>query len=181
MSKMQWWVPLNVARSPKSARRWAVLVLMSLGWLLAMAPAHAEEPQLGAEYRPLVQKVIDAAKARDHQALHRLDRRIGQQGVAALGHHDGIDDGGNAGGFDKSGDGDHDLGVEQHAGLEGLRLEVGRDLRALLDDERRGAGLDAGDAARILRSEARDRGGSENALRGESEQVGLDTGARAAV
>lgn len=69
MSKMQWWVPLNVARSPKSARRWAVLVLMSLGWLLAMAPAHAEEPQLGAEYRPLVQKVIDAAKARDHQAL----------------------------------------------------------------------------------------------------------------
>ncbi|MDM5142721.1 hypothetical protein OB959_23530 [Aeromonas bestiarum] len=72
MSKMQWWVPLNVARSPKSARRWAVLVLMSLlGWLLAMAPAHAEEPQLGAEYRPLVQKVIDAAKARDHQALAR--------------------------------------------------------------------------------------------------------------
>lgn len=69
---MQWWVPLNVARSPKSARRWAVLVLMSLlGWLLAMAPAHAEEPQLGAEYRPLVQKVIDAAKARDHQALAR--------------------------------------------------------------------------------------------------------------
>lgn len=70
MSKMQWQVPLSVARSPKSARRWAVLVLMSLlGWLLAMAPAHAEEPQLGAEYHPLVQKVIDAAKARDPQAL----------------------------------------------------------------------------------------------------------------
>lgn len=72
MSKMQWWVPLNVARSPKSARRWAMLVLMSLlGWLLATAPTQAEEPQLGAEYRPLVQKVIDAAKARDHQALAR--------------------------------------------------------------------------------------------------------------
>ncbi|CAM3976030.1 hypothetical protein [Aeromonas bestiarum] len=69
MSKMQWWVPLSVARSPRRVRRWAVLVLMSLGWLLAMASAHAEEPQLGAEYRPLVQKVIDAAKARDHQAL----------------------------------------------------------------------------------------------------------------
>nr|WP_257622463.1 hypothetical protein [Aeromonas hydrophila] len=36
-----------------------------------MAPAYAEEPQLGAEYRPLVQKVIDAAKARDPQALAR--------------------------------------------------------------------------------------------------------------
>lgn len=72
MSKMQWQVPLNVARSSKSARRWAMLVLMSLlGWLLAMAPARADEPQLGAEYRPLVQKVIDAAKARDHQALAR--------------------------------------------------------------------------------------------------------------
>ncbi|WP_429067780.1 hypothetical protein [Aeromonas bestiarum] len=72
MSKMQWQVPLNVARSPKSARRWAVLVLMSLlGWLLAMAPARADESPLGAEYRPLVQKVIDAAKARDHKALAR--------------------------------------------------------------------------------------------------------------
>ncbi len=42
-----------------------------LGWLLAMMPAHAEEPQLAAEYQPLVQRVIDAAKARDQQALAR--------------------------------------------------------------------------------------------------------------
>ncbi|MFU1552152.1 hypothetical protein ACM3N8_00095 [Aeromonas sp. A04] len=68
MSKMQWWVPLNVARSSKSARRWAMLVLMSL---LATAPTQAEESQLGAEYHPLVQKVIDAARARDPQALAR--------------------------------------------------------------------------------------------------------------
>lgn len=69
MSKMQWWVPLNVARSPRRVRSGASLVLMSLGWLLAMAPAHAEEPPRGAEYHPLVQKMIDAAKARDPQAL----------------------------------------------------------------------------------------------------------------
>ncbi|MFA7259249.1 MAG: hypothetical protein WC013_06985 [Aeromonas bestiarum] len=49
-----------------------MLVLMSLlGWLLAMAPARADEAPLAAEYRPLVQKVIDAAKARDHKALAR--------------------------------------------------------------------------------------------------------------
>mgnify|MGYP002144701867 CR=1 FL=1 len=72
MSKMQWQVSWNVARSSRRARSRASLVLVSLlGWLLIMAPAYAEEPQLGAEYRPLVQKVIDAAKARDPQALAR--------------------------------------------------------------------------------------------------------------
>ena len=60
-------------------------------------------------------------------------------------------------------------------------MEVGRDLRALLDDERRGAGLDAGDAARILRSEARDGGRSEHALRSESQQVCLNASTRSAV
>ena len=70
MSKMQWLVSLNVARSSRRARSWVSLVLVSL-WLLAMAPVDAEEPQLGAEYRPLVQKVIDAAKGRDPQVLAR--------------------------------------------------------------------------------------------------------------
>lgn len=68
MSKMQWLVSLNVARSSRRARSWVSLVLVSL---LAMAPVDAEEPQLGAEYRPLVQKVIDAAKGRDPQVLAR--------------------------------------------------------------------------------------------------------------
>ncbi|SIP99473.1 hypothetical protein [Aeromonas hydrophila] len=72
MSKMQWQVSLNVARSSRRARSWGSLVLVSLlGWLLTMAPVDAEEPQLGAEYRPLVQKVIDAAKGRDPQVLAR--------------------------------------------------------------------------------------------------------------
>ncbi|HHQ4530328.1 TPA: hypothetical protein ACSP1Y_004141 [Aeromonas hydrophila] len=72
MSKMQWLVSLNVALSSRRARSWVSLVLVSLlGWLLAMAPVDAEEPQLGAEYRPLVQKVIDAAKGRDPQVLAR--------------------------------------------------------------------------------------------------------------
>ncbi|NME02532.1 hypothetical protein HG555_13375 [Aeromonas sp. DNRA1] len=72
MSKMQWLVSLNVARSSRRARSWVSLVLVSLlGWLLAMAPVDAEEPQLGAEYRPRVQKVIDAAKGRDPQVLAR--------------------------------------------------------------------------------------------------------------
>ncbi|WP_324005300.1 hypothetical protein [Aeromonas hydrophila] len=72
MSKMQWQVSLNVARSSRRARSWIPLVLVSLlGWLLTMAPVDAEEPQLGAEYRPLVQKVIDAAKGRDPKALAR--------------------------------------------------------------------------------------------------------------
>ncbi|MEL1220651.1 hypothetical protein TVA88_16260 [Aeromonas hydrophila] len=69
---MQWLVSLNVARSSRRARSWVSLVLVSLlGWLLAMAPVDAEEPQLGAEYRPLVQRVIDAAKGRDPQVLAR--------------------------------------------------------------------------------------------------------------
>ena len=60
-------------------------------------------------------------------------------------------------------------------------MEVGCDLRALLDDERRGARLDARDAARILRGEARDGCRSEHTLRSKSEQVGLNAGARSAV
>lgn len=68
MSKMQWQVSWNVARSSRRVHNGALLVLVSL---LTMAPAYAEEPQLGAEYRPLVQKVIDAAKARNPKTLAR--------------------------------------------------------------------------------------------------------------
>ena len=111
----------------------------------------------------------DHGGERDESRLHGRDGVRSEQGSAARSDHDGIDDGGDAGGLDEARDGEDDFGVEQHAGLEGLRMEVGRDLRALLDDERRGAGLDARDAARILRGEAGDRGRSEHALRSESE------------
>ncbi|WP_368232447.1 hypothetical protein [Aeromonas sp. s3] len=72
MNKVQWAVGEKGKAPVKMALRWGSLVLVSLlGWLLAMMPAHAEEPQLAAEYQPLVQRVIDAAKARDQQALAR--------------------------------------------------------------------------------------------------------------
>ncbi|WP_368160089.1 hypothetical protein [Aeromonas sp. R5-3] len=72
MNKVQWVVGGKGKAPGKMALRWGSLVLVSLlGWLLAMMPAHAEEPLLAAEYQPLVQKVIDAAKARDQQALAR--------------------------------------------------------------------------------------------------------------
>ncbi|EKB28631.1 hypothetical protein [Aeromonas dhakensis] len=72
MNKVQWAVGGKGKAPGKMVLRWGSLVLVSmLGWLLAMMPAHAEEPLLAAEYQPLVQKVIDAAKARDQQALAR--------------------------------------------------------------------------------------------------------------
>ncbi|WP_421153781.1 hypothetical protein [Aeromonas dhakensis] len=72
MNKVQWVVGGKGKAPGKMVLRWGSLVLVSLlGWLLAMMPAHAEEPLLAAEYQPLVQKVIDAAKARDQQALAR--------------------------------------------------------------------------------------------------------------
>lgn len=64
MNKVQWAVGGKGKAPGKMALRRGSLVLVSLlGWLLAMMPAHAEEPLLAAEYQPLVQKVIDAAKA----------------------------------------------------------------------------------------------------------------------
>ena len=94
MSKMQWQVSLNVAWSSRRARSGVSLVLVSLlGWLLTMAPAYAEEPQLGAEYRPLVQKVIDAAKARDHRPCPS-DQVSLQAGVSHPGHQESVRDGG---------------------------------------------------------------------------------------
>lgn len=72
MNKVRWAVGGKGKAPGKMAPRWGSLVLVSmLGWLLAMMPAHAEESQLAAEYQPLVQQVIDAAKARDQQALAR--------------------------------------------------------------------------------------------------------------
>ncbi|MFM5352369.1 hypothetical protein [Aeromonas dhakensis] len=72
MNKVQWAVGGKGKASGKMVLHWGSLVLVSLlSWLLAMMSAHAEEPLLAAEYQPLVQKVIDAAKARDQQALAR--------------------------------------------------------------------------------------------------------------
>ncbi|WP_421158894.1 hypothetical protein [Aeromonas dhakensis] len=72
MNKVRWAVGGKGKAPGKMVLCWGSMVLVSmLGWLLAMMPAHAEEPLLAAEYQPLVQRVIDAAKARDQPALAR--------------------------------------------------------------------------------------------------------------
>ena len=131
--------------------------------------------------RGFVEVRRDHGGERDEPRLHGGDGVGSEQGGAAGGDHDGIDDRGDAGGFDEVRDGEDDLGVEQHAGLEGLGSEVRRDLRALFRHERGRRSLHAGDAARILRGEARDRGRAEDAVRGERQQVRLHAGAGAAV
>ncbi|MFM5589782.1 hypothetical protein ACET60_01140 [Aeromonas veronii] len=43
--------------------------MLLLGTLWVALPVSADEEQLPAEYRPFVQQLVDAAEARDHQAL----------------------------------------------------------------------------------------------------------------
>ncbi|WP_423841866.1 hypothetical protein [Aeromonas veronii] len=50
-------------------RRYGLKALLLLGTLWAALPVSADEEQLPAEYRPFVQLLVDAAEARDHQAL----------------------------------------------------------------------------------------------------------------
>lgn len=57
-------VPFN-----RTGRRNGVLATLLLGLLWATFPASADEEPLPAEYRPFVQRFIDAAEAKDHQVL----------------------------------------------------------------------------------------------------------------
>lgn len=70
MEVAKWKVRVPFTRGAKAGwgcyGLWAAL-LLSLLW--GALPVSADEEQLPAEYHPLVQKVIDAAKARDHHAL----------------------------------------------------------------------------------------------------------------
>lgn len=72
MEVAKWKVRVPFTRGAKAGwgcyGLWAAL-LLSLLW--GALPVSADEEQLPAEYHPLVQKVIDAAKARDHKALAR--------------------------------------------------------------------------------------------------------------
>lgn len=56
--------------SDKSGRRhYGLWALLLLGSLCTALPVSADEEPLPEEYRPFVQRFIDAAEARDHQAL----------------------------------------------------------------------------------------------------------------
>ncbi|HDN9024618.1 TPA: hypothetical protein P2I06_002189 [Aeromonas veronii] len=55
--------------SNEMRRRYGLKALLLLGTLWAALPVSADEEQLPAEYRPFVQLLVDAAEARDHQAL----------------------------------------------------------------------------------------------------------------
>lgn len=57
-------VPFN-----RTGRRNGVLATLLLGLLWTTFPASADEEPLPAEYRPFVQRFIDAAEAKDHQSL----------------------------------------------------------------------------------------------------------------
>ena len=50
-------------------RRYGLKALLLLGTLWVALTVSADEEQLPAEYRPFVQQLVDAAEARDHQAL----------------------------------------------------------------------------------------------------------------
>ncbi|MGY4452385.1 hypothetical protein ACVWZR_007045 [Bradyrhizobium sp. i1.3.1] len=72
-------------------------------------------------------------------------------------------------------------GLRHHADLHRADLEIGKHGVDLRDDEFGGHRVDAGDAARILRRQRRDRGGAIDAERGKGLQVGLDAGAAARI
>lgn len=55
--------------SNEMRRRYGLKALLLLGTLWVALPVSADEEQLPAEYRPFVQQLVDAAEARDHQAL----------------------------------------------------------------------------------------------------------------
>ncbi|PSJ88059.1 hypothetical protein CT153_12270 [Aeromonas veronii] len=50
-------------------RRYGLCAALLMGALWVALPVSADEEQLPAEYRPFVQQLVDAAEARDHQAL----------------------------------------------------------------------------------------------------------------
>ncbi|WP_323059437.1 hypothetical protein [Aeromonas hydrophila] len=72
MNVAKWNVRALFGRNSKGGQgRYGLWTALLLGTLWVALPVSADEEQLPAEYRPLVQKVIDAAKARDPQALAR--------------------------------------------------------------------------------------------------------------
>jgi len=70
MKVARWNVRALFGRNSNEVRgRYGLCAALLLGTLWAALPVSADEEQLPAEYRPFVQQLVDAAEARDHQAL----------------------------------------------------------------------------------------------------------------
>ncbi|MCR3972602.1 hypothetical protein NUK55_16050 [Aeromonas veronii] len=70
MKVARWNVRVLFGRNSSEVRgRYGLKALLLLGTLWVALPVSADEEQLPAEYRPFVQQLVDAAEARDHQAL----------------------------------------------------------------------------------------------------------------
>jgi hypothetical protein len=101
--------------------------------------------------------------------------------VAALGHHDRVDDHGGVRGIQDGGDALDRLGGAQHPGLDGVGADVVQHRPRLLFDQVERQGEDAGDAQRILHGDGRDGGRRIGAQHGHGLDVGLDPGPAARV
>ncbi|WP_420924872.1 hypothetical protein [Aeromonas veronii] len=70
MKVARWNVRALFGRNSKGGQgRYGLCAALLLGTLCVALPVSADEEQLPAEYRPFVQQLVDAAEARDHQAL----------------------------------------------------------------------------------------------------------------
>ncbi|MGY3860763.1 hypothetical protein ACW5WN_04010 [Aeromonas lacus] len=70
MKVARWNVRALFGRNSKGGQgRYGLWAALLLGSLLGSLSVSADEEQLPAEYRPFVQQLVDAAEARDHQAL----------------------------------------------------------------------------------------------------------------
>ncbi|MFM5426638.1 hypothetical protein ACET8G_07120 [Aeromonas veronii] len=70
MKVARWNVRALFGRNSNEVRgHYGLKALLLLGTLWVALPVSADEEQLPAEYRPFVQQLVDAAEARDHQAL----------------------------------------------------------------------------------------------------------------
>ena len=82
---------------------------------------------------------------------------------------------------EKIGDGGNDFRVGEHSRLRRGNGKKARDLLRLFAHERGRNGMDAGNAARILRRERGNRRRPENAVRGERQQIRLNARAAAGI
>lgn len=70
MKVARWNVRALFGRNSKGGQgRYGLWAALLLGSLLGSLPVSADEESLPAEYRPFVKQLVDAAEARDHQAL----------------------------------------------------------------------------------------------------------------
>ena len=138
----------------------------------------------GAAQQPggFVQIGGDQVGARKHLAHQHRHRFLGNQAVAAGGHHHRVEH--HMGGLVmRDGPGHHlgHLGGVQHANFDGVGADVVEHRLNLRLQKRRWHGMDVLHAQRVLRGQGRDRAHPVAAQRGKGFQVGLDAGAAAAV